>query len=181
MPEPILTVLSVCLGYASLCGYGRNQTGISDEAMTTRKAVAKVLESRERSQALFGEKAAAISSIQEIVRNCAEDDWDGYDAVGVDGLAAWNAEEFIRALPDGFPLPEVAAEPDGSISLDWITSKNQMFSLSVGESNRFAVAWLDGTERGHSVLKFDGTNLPTRFLSDIAPIVNYAKPAFRLA
>ncbi|MGD9629224.1 MAG: hypothetical protein AB7V18_08265 [Pyrinomonadaceae bacterium] len=183
MPEPISIALSLGLGYSalSLYGYGRSNTAISSAAQSTKNAVAELLESRERSQSLFGEKAKTISAIQELAKECAENDWDGNDSLALDSLTVWNAEEFIRSLPDDFPMPEVSAEPDGAISLDWIVSKNRMVSLSVGESNRLAFAWLDGTERGHAVVNFDGVNTPTRFFSEIHPLVKYAKPSLRAA
>jgi len=179
MPEPLLTAFGVCLGYAAIYGYGRSSTAISAEAISTTAKVARLIESKENSQALFGKKSAAIFALREIASECSEDDWDGNGAAGVDPLAAWNTEEFIRTLPDDFPTPEPAAEPDGSISLDWIRSSNQIFSISVGTSNRLACAWLDGTERGHAVMNFDGVNLPHRFLSEIQPIVRYGKPSLR--
>jgi hypothetical protein len=180
MPEPI-SVAFTLVGYAALYGYGRNNTALSSEAKSANKAVAALIESKERSQSLFGVKASVIAAIRSVAAEACEDDWDAYGSLGVDPLAVWNAEEFIRALPDDFPMPEVAAEPDGSISLDWIQSRNRVFSVSVGTTNRLAFAWLDGTERGHSVVNFDGSNLPQHLVSQIGPIVNYAPTPFRFA
>lgn len=181
MPEPISIALSLGLGYAVLYGYGRSNTAISSEAESAKKAVAKLLESKERSQSLFGKKALAISALREMASECADEDWDGYGAEAIDLLSVWNAEEFIRALPDNLPMPEVSAEPDGSISLDWTRSRNQIFSVRVGASNRLAYAWLDGTERGHSVINFDGTNAPVRILSDLGASFKYGPATLRLA
>lgn len=181
MPEPISIALSLGFGYAALYGYGRSNTAISSEAQSTKNAVAGLLESRERSHSLFGKKALAISAIRELAAECAEPDWDGYDALAIDPVAVWNAEEFIRALPDNLPVPEVSPEPDGSISLDWIRSRNKIVSVSIGATNRLAFAWLDGTERGHSVVNFDDSNVPHRLISAINPISNYASTVFRSA
>jgi hypothetical protein len=181
MPEPISIALSLSLGYAVLYGYGRSNTAISSEAETAKKAVAELLESKERSQSLFGKKALAISTLREMASKFSEDDWDGYGAEAIDPLSVWNAEEFIRTLPDNLPMPEFSTEPDGSVSLDWIRSRNQMFSVSVGTSNRLAYAWLDGTERGHSVVNFDGNNIPQRILTDLNSLLNYGQVTLRLA
>lgn len=98
MPEPIsIALLSLGFGYAALYGYERSNTAISIDAQSTKDAVAKLLESNERSLSLFGRKASAISVLRELVAECAEDDWDGYDARPLDPLALRNAEEFIRA------------------------------------------------------------------------------------
>ncbi len=124
------------------------------------------------------DKIEAIHTIRKFVDEFSVSNWDGNDAEPVSKAAADNAEGFILALPDDFPAPEVAPEPDGSISLDWNVSSDQVFSISVGEDDRLAFAWLDGLERGHAVLKFDGLNTPNRFFSIFN---NYAEPVLRAA
>ncbi len=181
MPEPLSTVLSLCLGYVVLNGYRRNDSSVSPEGNYVAAGVRKVIKSAEDSQALFGAKSAALSELQHLADECASDDWDGNGALGVDLCAFWNAQDFVRALPDEFPLPEFAAEPDGSISLDWIRSRHQLFSLSVGTSNRLAYAWLDGTNKGHGVDQFDGITVPPRLLSQIQSILNNGKLTIRIA
>lgn len=181
MPEPLSIALSVGIGYAVLNGYGRSNTAISAEADSAKRAVAELLESKERSQSLFGKKAALIADLNRMATEYADEDWDGYGAAALDPLSVRNAEEFIRALPDNLPMPEASPEPDGSISLDWIRSHNQMFSVSVSTGNRLAYAWLDGTERGHSVVNFDGANAPQRLIEDFRPLLNYASASLRLA
>ena len=96
---------------------------------------------------------------------------------GLDRLAALSAANFIRALPDGIALPEFAPEPDGSISLDWIQSRNRLFTLSVGSTNRLAYAWVDGTDKGHAVARFDGEHVPPRILEGIRGITNRGNAA----
>ncbi len=183
MSEPISLALSIGFGYAALASYAylRSNNAISPEAQFTRKAVAELLESKEQSRSLFGEKAQAISLINELTKECSDDDWDGYGAMALDPLAARNAEELIRALPDNLPMPDISPEPDGSISLDWNRSRNQIVSVSVGSSNRFALAWLDGTERGQAVVNFDGSTIPHRLLSAIRLNSTHGQSAFRFA
>src|SRR5258708_26538998 len=156
MPEPISTVLSLCLGYAGLYAYSRNESAFSKEAQSAVSAASEVISVAENSQALFGAKAAALSDLRKMADECAKDDWHGEGAIGIDAFTLWNAEALIRALPDGFPLPEFAPEPDGSISLDWIKSRHRLFSLSVSSGNRLSYAWLDGSDKGHGVALFDG-------------------------
>jgi hypothetical protein len=91
----------------------------------------------------------------------------------MDWVAVQTAVEFIRAMPDDLPLPEFAPEPDGSLSLDWIQSRNRLFSLSVGSTNRLAYAWLDGSDKGHGVAGFDGERIPLRIIEGIIGIMNH--------
>ncbi|MGQ0525247.1 MAG: hypothetical protein ACT4P8_16500 [Betaproteobacteria bacterium] len=116
-------------------------------------------------------KVNAISRIWALANECSRPDWDGNGACPLDERAALAAVDFIRALPEGVPLPDLASEPDGSISLDWIQSRNRLFSLSVGPSNRLVYAWLDGADKGHAVARFDGVCAPPRILSGIEGIM----------
>ena len=113
-----------------------------------------------------------ISSIRQLAQECSELDWDGSGAEPVSLDAVAMASAFVRALPEGLPLPEFAPEPDGAISLDWIQSRSRLFSLSVGTNSCLAYAWLDGNDRGHAVAGFDGKTVPRRILEGIRGIVD---------
>jgi hypothetical protein len=156
------------LALQALVGGG---SAVSPEADTVHEAAIRVAESTERSLALFGEKAIALSQLAAIATECSEQGWDGDNASAVDPIAVLLTKRFLRALPHGVPLPELAPEPDGSISLDWIHSRNRLLSLSIGHRNRLAYAWLDGADKGHAVARFDGQNVPPRVLEAIKDIV----------
>jgi len=48
-------------------------------------------------------------------------------------------------------------------------SRYAMLSVSfAGTSNRLAYAWLDGTDRGNGVVRFDRENVPRRLMEAIA-------------
>jgi len=161
-------------------GLARN-TGISGEAESVASMVSGVIRSSEDSVALFGNKADAISRLWELRADCGEPDWDGAGAEPVDEQAVRNAEELIRALPDAFPMPEIAAEPDGCVSLDWILSRNRMFTMSVSARPTLAYAWLDGSDRGHGVADSDGLSVPPRVLDAIRAILGCEYAAIRAA
>ena len=182
MLEPISTTAGICwLGYAALNAYARPGSAVSAEAQAVTRAASALVRSAEDSQILFGGKAAVISRLRALANDCAEQGWDGHQACAIDPGALQNAEDFVRALPEGFPAPEFAPEPDGSISLDWIQSRRRLFSLSVGSSNRLAYAWLDGADKGHGVARFDGFSVPSRVLSGIQSILNNGNASLRTA
>ena len=158
-------------GFAALHSLAREGSAVSTEAKTLRQAASDVMNRVERSEALFGSKAYAISQMWALANAHAEPDWDGDGAYPIHQLAVFKAIAFIRALPEDLPLPEFAPEPDGSISLDWILSRNRVFSMSAGTSDRLAYAWLDGADKGHAVARFDGVRVPPRILSGIEGIV----------
>lgn len=146
-----------------------------------REAASAVVERGETSRALFGKKALALSQLATLANECALDDWDGAGARAVSHLSVFMATTFVRALPEGIPLPEFAPEPDGSVSLDWIQSKNRLFMLSVGTSNRVAYAWLDGSDKGHAVARFDGETIPHLILEGIKETMNHGHASLRVA
>ena len=122
-------------------------------------------------KATSASKTNLIAQVHGLADDCAEPDWDGNGASSIDRRALAAVENFIRALPNGIPLPELAAEPDGSISLDWIQSCNRLFSVSVGSTRCLACAWSDGADKGHAVASFDGTIIPPTVLDGIGEVI----------
>jgi hypothetical protein len=147
-------------------GYG-DGTAVSPEADTIRRSVLAARESIHESIWLFGLRRNAVSEVFEVAAKHSQAGWDGEGAEPVSAHAVNRAIAFIQALPRSVPVPEIAAEPDGSISLDWIDSRSRVLSISIGVSDRLAVAWLDGTNQGHAVERFDGERIPPLILERI--------------
>jgi hypothetical protein len=159
-------------GYALLGRAAQRSSAVSDEAESIRVAANEVLELEMRSFALFGRKGLAISEIAAVVeesRTIGDDECEP-----ISPQAEFMAVAFVRALPENIPIPEFAWEPDGSISLDWIASRHRMLSLSVGDSSRLPYAWIDGGDKGHAVVSFDGATISPRILDDIRRITRGA-------
>lgn len=129
-------------------------SGMSSVAQELNAIFTQYLEYIERPLSLSGPRQSAIEQIQEILRECRRPNWDGYGARPVQPLTASNARLLIRMLPASCPMPEVAPEPDGSISLDWIQGPNRMLSISVGVTERLACAWIDGADSGREVVSW---------------------------
>jgi len=171
-------MIAGCAVFHPLAG---NATGVSREARSVYEAQREVVIFSEQSAALFGDRNSLISKLWELADECGSEDWDGEGAVALDNAAIGNAVSFIRALPAGIPLPELAPEPDGAVSLDWMISKTRMFSVSCGSSSRLAYSWLDGTDRGHAVAGFDGWSIPERILQGIRSTIGDGHAPVRLA
>lgn len=172
---------AVTVGLGAIYAFSGAGSAISHEAMALQRSTVVIAQSWESSRALFAHKADAISSLARLLNECSETGWDGEGAMPMDHKAFDLAVAFIRALPDRLPMPEFAPESDGSISLDWIASHTRVFSMSIGASSRLAYAWLDGTDQGHAVARFDGRNVPTRILEGINEIVRHGNPSLRVA
>ena len=144
-------------------------------------ATVDVVREQERSVALFGDKDAAISEVWDLLGEAAESGWDGEDAEPVDRSAAENAIELIRSLPRGLPMPEVAVDPDGEITLDWIISRTRLLTVSVGPTDQLAYAWLNGGHRGRAVLPFDRHIFPQPLIRLIQDVMNADDAPLRIA
>jgi len=180
MPEPVSLTIALA-GYAALNAAARNGSAVSPESLALRATACSAVAAAERSYALFGTKATAISGIWALVAAHAEPGWDGEEARPISAAAGRMAAAFVRALPEDVPMPELAPEPDGSISLDWIQSRTRLFSISAGKRDRLAYAWLDGTDSGHGVARFDEERIPPLVLDAIREIVVPANASIRVA
>lgn len=125
----------------------------------------------ESSDALFGDKTAVISDLWSLAASHTDVGWDGVAALPVARQAISLAVAFIRALPNYCDLPEVGVDPDGAVTLDWLPSRHRMLSISFsGSSDRLAFAWIDGTDRGNAVARFDKDLVPSMLMRAIRAI-----------
>ena len=79
------------------------------------------------------------------------------------------AIRFIQNLPLGFPQPEVSAEPDGHINLEWYRNPRRVLSVSIAPSNRLHWAALIGTESPRGAVRFI-ERIPKTILDQIARV-----------
>jgi len=90
---------------------------------------------------------ARESLLEELDSLCLEASrvgWDGYGAEPVSADAYDFAKMFIKALPTTAPLPELNADPDGEVSLDWSFGERRALTVSVGPTGRCTFAWMLG-------------------------------------
>jgi hypothetical protein len=164
----------------ALHAFAGDTGAISPEAKAARKTVGEVVNFAEASEALFGRKSTALAQLSDMAAQHSQLGWDGADADPVDGAAAGRTRAFIRAIPDYLPLPEFSPEPDGEISLDWVADHGRSLSISIGPADRLAFAWLDGNDKGHGAVFFDGKQIPDRILQELDRIAQDAA-TFRAA
>ena len=169
MFEPISLTAFACAG---LGAYSRASSALSKDAKLTDRAVSAIVSSCEESVALYGERSLVHSSLIEMAVECSQADWDGNGAYPINIESLRLARSFLDALPVGFSMPECAPEPDGSISLEWVMSRYSRFSISIGNTDRLSYAWLDGTDKGHGVARFDGIILPKHILAALSNILH---------
>lgn len=89
-------------------------------------------------------------SMNTILSECSESNWDGYGATPISTDAVYEAMYFISQLPSYFPIPEVVPEPDGDIGLEWYHDRSNQLVLAFGGKNVVTYAGIfDGVNKTH--------------------------------
>jgi hypothetical protein len=153
---------------AAIYSLARPASAVSAEAEQVRDRATQMVARVERSTVLFGRKMGVMTMLESLNTSHAKPGWDGEEAFAVSPTAINLATDFLRALPDGVDMPEVGVEPDGAVTLDWLPSRYRMLSISfTGNSDRLAYAWLDGSDRGSGVVRFDRQVIPRQLMEAI--------------
>jgi hypothetical protein len=168
MPEPLSATVGVCwLTISTLQGVVRRSSAISGEAGVVSQNAIALLDKVKESRMLFGAKQDAISSLFELAVTASAPDWDGNGGQPVSQQAITVAEAFLVVLPQGIPMPDITVGPSGSIILEWLESRNKRLSIMIKDSMRLAYAWLDGSDIGNAVARFNGSEIPPQILHGI--------------
>ena len=165
MPDTFSKIIIVAAVSLPVSAMNLN-TAHSPEALEVASRQDEVLRKIETSQALFKSRNDLISGLHQLSLD-HKNNWDGNGALEINPFAVANAIKFIRCMPTRLPLPEICPEPDGCISLDWIKSRNQMLTISIGQQDRLAMAWVDGSRHGSEVIGFNGRNISGQIIRHI--------------
>lgn len=115
-------------------------TGLSGAAVDLAHRLGGHLSNLREPLSLGGQYAEALNSLADLAREAAQPDWDGHGAAAIQMGSVQHARKLVRALPTNFPAPEVAADPDGEVSVEWYRSPNWVFSISVGQEGTLTYA-----------------------------------------
>jgi len=85
-----------------------------------------------------------LDELDDLCVKASRQGWDGYGAEPMSADAYDFAKMFIKALPTTAPLPELSADPDGEVSLDWSFGNRRALTVSVGPTGRCTFAWVLG-------------------------------------
>lgn len=107
---------------------------------------------------------AALQELEAVYAERQEDNWDGYGASGIHYLTYEKAQEFINNLPSELGSPEIGAEPDGEIVLEWFRSSGRLLSLSLGLSGRLTYIYRNGATRMRGTFWFLDDEVPMELI-----------------
>jgi len=91
---------------------------------------------------------AICEGVERVRAECSTPGWDGYGADPVQRAVCSLAETIGLQLPSWLSAPEVGADTDGDLSLDWY-SGSDAFSLSISAEGKLHYACRMGQVRTH--------------------------------
>jgi hypothetical protein len=102
------------------------------------------------SHALGDAAEQALTELDQVRSEASKDGWNGFGSKPLNPFAYVYARAFLNALPTTAPLPEVSADPDGEVALDWVFGPRKALTVSIGATGRCTFAWMQGqsTNRG---------------------------------
>jgi len=125
---------------------------IAPSSSTAQSAPARALDDMRRkirwhlleSYALSNPVEKVLAELEEVRNAAVSEGWDGYGALPMDPLAYEFARIFLNSLPTTSPIPEVSADNDGEVSLDWFFGERRALTVSISATGRCSFAWMLG-------------------------------------
>lgn len=97
----------------------------------------------------------ALAELDATRDEASVEGWDGYGAKPMNPAAYLQARRFLESLPTTAPQPEISADPDGDVALDWSFGLGKALSVSINEAGRCTFACIRGLSRFRGTDWFD--------------------------
>ncbi|MGA7339893.1 MAG: hypothetical protein WBE72_17510 [Terracidiphilus sp.] len=125
-------------------------TAQSDSAKVLDVMLETIREELLYSYVMSSPAGQVLDELEEVRKEASREGWDGYGARPLNPLSYDFAIRFLNALPAAAPIPEISADPEGEVSLDWIFGERKALTVSIGPAGRCTFAWMLGqsTNRG---------------------------------
>lgn len=133
---------------------GRN--GFSSEADYINKEKNTLIQRFLGTVSLGEREREIISLMNSAARMYSNKDWDGYGALAVSLTTFIKTLEFLASLSVHVKLPDISAEPDGSMVLEWYRSPEWIFSVSINSDGKIDYAAIFGDAKHHGSMYFSG-------------------------
>jgi hypothetical protein len=148
-----MSKFELCIDFNSFSPF-RPSDGASDEAVRIHELGVYSFSGFFEAFTLSTSMELVSEVVDEIYEECSEAGWDGYDAAPVRACALTDAMKLIRMLPSSIPVPKIAPEPSGGLTLRWSRGKVKTFILAIYGNEVLDYAAIIGSERQHGRLEF---------------------------
>jgi len=130
-------------------------SGYSDETFDGAGYVAqereKVFSYLQMSDTLGFAAKGTFQQLEETFEECSSEGWDGERAKPITEEVFQNTKTFLKSFPLGIESPEIGAEPDGAITLEWYRSSSRVISISINPGGWLYYAAIIGATRRHGM------------------------------
>lgn len=103
---------------------------------------------------LFGKRT--VDELWLRFEECREANWDGYGAEPVTEEVYQLAAQILKALPLATAMPDIGAEPDGQLTMEWYRSPRRTLSVSISPKGELHYAALIGASKAYGTESFFG-------------------------
>lgn len=135
-------------------------SGFSPEAATIEQMWRAMREAWLTSEACRQRVEQASSRLEELEREASAGGWDGHGAPGINPEALEAGRAFFELLPAAIPLPDISADSDGNVALDWDFGWRRGLAVSIAPYRRVHFAGTDGSRDFHGTDWFDDSGIP---------------------
>ena len=140
--------------------------GVSAEAEQLAQLLGRVRLDSLSSEVLSPGRRNALNALVGAFLDARQPGWDGYDASPVTEAALKAAIRVLLAVPNELPAPEVGADRDGEMTLEWFRAANRVLSVSVSPAGllRYGALFPDRPTHGQVHM---GVELPNEIVEQI--------------
>lgn len=128
--------------------------GVSKEARYVEEQLEYGQQTLRDSPGLSRRGKQVFDELYLVAEDCGMPNWDGYGAEPVSHDSYRVAYRFLEALPIGFPMPTIGAEPDGQLTLEWHRSPHHTLSVSASPLSELHYSALVGPNRHYGTEVF---------------------------
>ena len=115
-------------------------------------------------------KEEIATYLNEIYEECSSENWDGYDSNPISEEAFEQAQSFLYTVMNenqlNVPIPDISADPDGDISLEWRKEHRFTFVVSINGQGLISYAGLFGKNKIHGTEYF-GQEIPPSIIFNL--------------
>ncbi len=153
----------------STCAY-RFSPGDSEAAKSIEHATRTIAEHCLQSVFLRRRWDRIRDQISELGAEAACPGWDGYGEKPVSRDALERARSLLLCLPFTFPLPDVGADGEGNVTLDWHFGWRRAFTAAVAADGRIFFAWVRGYSSSRGTEWFSDDEVPRAMWATLAAL-----------